>query len=90
VQAKLAVSEPGDVYEQEADRVADQIQRMPESPIEPKQARMGIDIQRISTSASDSLKSVPDIQLSQNGGRPLSPSTRQFMEPRFGTDFRNL
>lgn len=30
VQAKLTVNAPGDVYEQEADRVADQVMRMPE------------------------------------------------------------
>jgi Domain of unknown function (DUF4157) len=30
IQAKLAVSPPDDVYEQEADRVADQVMRMPE------------------------------------------------------------
>jgi len=30
IQAKLAVSEPGDRYEQEADRVAEQVMRMPE------------------------------------------------------------
>ena len=30
IQAKLAVSKPGDRYEQEADRVADQVMRMPE------------------------------------------------------------
>jgi hypothetical protein len=29
LQAKLTVSQPGDVYEQEADRVADQVMRMP-------------------------------------------------------------
>lgn len=30
VQAKLKISEPGDVHEQEADRVADQVMRMPD------------------------------------------------------------
>jgi len=30
IQAKLKVSKPGDAYEQEADRVADQVMRMPE------------------------------------------------------------
>ncbi|MFZ5447953.1 MAG: DUF4157 domain-containing protein [Thermodesulfobacteriota bacterium] len=30
VQAKLAVNTPGDIYEQEADRVAEQVMRMPE------------------------------------------------------------
>jgi hypothetical protein len=27
--AKLSISEPGDIYEQEADRVAEQVMRMP-------------------------------------------------------------
>jgi outer membrane protein OmpA-like peptidoglycan-associated protein len=30
IQAKLSIGEPGDVYEMEADRVADQVMRMPE------------------------------------------------------------
>ena len=30
MQAKLTINEPGDQYEQEADRVADQVMRMPE------------------------------------------------------------
>ncbi len=34
LQAKLAISQPGDVYEQEADRVADQVMRMPDSTIQ--------------------------------------------------------
>ncbi|MGH7807392.1 MAG: hypothetical protein ACRENT_04800, partial [Thermodesulfobacteriota bacterium] len=29
IQAKLAIGQPGDIYEQEADRVADQVMRMP-------------------------------------------------------------
>src|SRR5216684_1016604 len=32
LQTKLSVSSPSDVYEQEADRVADQVMRMPGSP----------------------------------------------------------
>jgi hypothetical protein len=36
IQAKLRISEPGDIYEQEADRVADQVMRMPEPAIPPK------------------------------------------------------
>jgi|GEM_PF-5867408 len=32
VQAKLAISQPGDEYEQEADRVAEQVMRMPDTP----------------------------------------------------------
>src|SRR5438128_6454724 len=33
LQAKLVVNEPGDVYEQEADRVAEQVMRMPDSSV---------------------------------------------------------
>lgn len=34
IQAKLAVSQPGDTYEQEADRVADQVMRMPDPVVQ--------------------------------------------------------
>lgn len=36
VQAKLTINEPGDKYEQEADRIADQVMRMPEPGIQMK------------------------------------------------------
>lgn len=36
IQAKLTVNQPGDQYEQEADRVAEQVMRMPESDFAPK------------------------------------------------------
>ena len=36
IQAKLMVNQPGDKYEQEADRVADQVMRMPEPDIQRK------------------------------------------------------
>jgi exonuclease VII small subunit len=46
IQAKLKVSQPGDVFEQEADRVADQVMRMPEPSIrrqmEPKEEEEGM------------------------------------------------
>src|SRR4029453_5008639 len=34
IQARLAMSQPGDVYEQEADHVADHVMRMPEPGIQ--------------------------------------------------------
>jgi hypothetical protein len=36
IQAKLAISQPGDPYEQEADRVAEQVMRMPEPTVQRK------------------------------------------------------
>lgn len=35
IQAKLKIGRPGDIYEQEADRVADKVTRMPEPAIQP-------------------------------------------------------
>ena len=34
LQAKLRIGQPGDVYEQEADRVADEVMRMPEPGVQ--------------------------------------------------------
>src|SRR4028119_1346818 len=34
IQTKLKISEPGDKYEQEADRIADEVMRMPEPSIQ--------------------------------------------------------
>jgi hypothetical protein len=50
IQAKLKVSQPGDVYEQEADRVADLVMQMPEPAIqcqmEPEEDEKGVMVQR--------------------------------------------
>lgn len=47
VQAKLAISQPGDVYEQQADRVAEQAMRMPAPP--PTNERSALDARSSST-----------------------------------------
>jgi hypothetical protein len=36
IQAKLKIAQPNDLYEQEADRVAEHVMRMPEPLIQPK------------------------------------------------------
>lgn len=36
IQPKLRIGRPNDIYEQEADRVADEVMRMPEPTIQPK------------------------------------------------------
>ena len=36
IQAKLKIGQPGDKYEQEADRVAEQVMSMPEPKVRPK------------------------------------------------------
>ena len=89
IQTKLVIGPANDVYEQEADRLVDQVIQMPDSSVRNENERvgMGMTIQRISASESHTPNFAPDIQLNQSGGRPLSVSTRQFMEPRFGVNF---
>lgn len=86
LQAKLTVSNPGDPFEQEADRVADQVMR-------------GIVVQRASSiheedphrtvSAAAGLDAELESSIRSLSGRgsPLPPSVRSFMEPRFKADF---
>ena len=103
IQTKLRVSETADVHEQEADRVADQIMRMPEPTLQRSCATVDTScpecetkkdhlVQRAVESHSnhDEL-SVGDTFLSGLGpGQPLDPATRAFMEPRFGHDFGDV
>jgi hypothetical protein len=87
VQAKLKVNRPGDKYEQEADRVAEQVTRMPapdasairESPI---QLQIGAQVQ------SDVAQKVQAVR--SGGGRPLNALEKDFFEPRFGFDFSKV
>jgi hypothetical protein len=89
LQTKLQVNEPGDVYEQEADWIADQVMAMP--------ARTGVSgalprIQRFSGQSNGQMDVVPasvDHALASSG-RPLEPSLRQDMEQRFGHDFSGV
>jgi hypothetical protein len=86
LQPKLAISTPGDIYEQEADRVMrmaePQVQRqaLTITPLVQRQAEdgAGIDAQPI---VNDVLRT---------SGQPLDAATRAFMEPRFGHDFSRV
>jgi len=106
VQAKLEVSDPGDALEIEAERVADEVMRMPEpgAAVPPPMGRSGERVDRAcaACTAQDELQRtasdmpgeavVPQIVHDVLGspGRPLAPATRAFMEPRFGRDFGNV
>lgn len=91
VQPKLALGPATDVYEQEADRVAEQVMRMPGPLVETgdDQPYKGMDIQRMAKDGG-ARGSTADINLDRGAGRPLFPSTRKFMEPRFGADFGSV
>jgi len=98
IQAKLVVGQPDDEYEREADRVAEQVMRTPESP---KQSAFSSQHSAASSRHSSFIarhSSHPvgievspgveaQIQSLRGGGQPLSASERAFFEPRLGLDF---
>jgi len=93
IQAKLTVSQPGDVYEQEADRVAadvtrgasEQAQRMTPEEEELLQGKPadsgGLQI------PEDTEERIED---ARSGGAPLGEAERAQIEPRLGADFAGV
>ena len=89
IQAKLAVNAPGDIYEQEADRVADQLMAMPAHTANSGAPPL---IQRYSGQATESTSTAPASvdRVLASSGRPLEPALRRDMEGRFGHDFSRV
>ena len=100
IQGKLAVSQPGDSFEQEADRVAESVMRMPASVDELNQTSSGTpSIQRACAECEEELHRKPspstDSVTSEfhhpgGGGRPLPDSERKFFESRMLRDFSQV
>ncbi len=101
LQTKLTVSQPGDRYEREADRVAAQVMRMAEPGLNRRVAEREEEEELLQTKVMDRRRAAGDVA-AQPGvpscvhdtlgspGAHLDPSTRQFMEPRFGHDFSRV
>jgi Domain of unknown function (DUF4157) len=106
IQSKLAVNAPGDIYEQEADRISEQVMQMSEQRFRlaclggggcPRyQTKQPGQADRPHT---DHLGSgymaqviVPPIidEVVSSPGQPLDTVTRSFIEPRFGHDFSEV
>jgi hypothetical protein len=97
MQAKTKSGNPGDHYEQEAETMAGKILQMPEALLPPafRPFTHGTAFRNIpkrvpATGAYQAefkeLGRLPAL----SGGRPLSPATRAFMEPRFGSNFSQV
>ena len=106
LQPKLEINARGDIYEQEADRVADQMVRSRES----KSIDSVPSIHRLSpdnnnrqaghTLRASESSAAPESEPSQatetsvrsldSGGRPLDMALRSFFEPRFGHSFDDV
>ena len=92
LQAKLTINQPGDLYEQEADRVAAQVMRMPDAVGDTTGTTTGrcarqLTLQRKSDAAGD-VAAPPSVHATLRApGQPLDGGARAFMESRFGQDF---
>ena len=96
LQAKLAVNEPGDPYEQEANQLVDRVLSMPDpaAPILqrlcPEWAEEGepTPVLRTPSAAAGHAAAPPIVhEVLRSPGQPLDVSTRAFFERRFAHDF---
>ena len=97
LEANLRIGQPGDIYEQEADRVAEQVMRMPEplAPTDPwaLSASRGSQVPTTSDYATQVQRKPaarPQIAAAGSSGQRLDTATRAFFETRFGTDFSQV
>jgi hypothetical protein len=101
IQAKLAVGASDDEFEQEADRIADQVMSAP-VPSPRTGSRGALPETAAPAVAQVRTKSVPPNdsggteapsivhEVLNSPGQPLDRATRAFMEPRFGHDFSRV
>ena len=98
IQAKLTVSQPGDKYEQEADRIADEVMRAPSNDVSgapPSVTPIQTPSLQCDAISGQSTAVSPNLQtqiesLQQNGGEPLPETPRAFMQSRLGRDLSGV
>lgn len=105
IQPKLTISAPGNIYEQEADRIAERVVRMPEPQLQhtcacggkcPKCEDQKGDQEQIQTkpvqgsNVAEATESSFVEKVMSSPGQPLDSTTRVFFEPRFGRDFSQV
>ena len=92
IPAKLKVGQPGDIYEQEADRVADEVMRMQEPQVqrqmEEEETFQTKEVPDLTPEVTPNLES--RINVLREGGQPLPDSVRVLFEPFFGHDFSRV
>ena len=105
IQPKLTINQPNDIYEQEADVMADHVMRMSIdnnsffqpaiTSIQRKCAHCEEEEKKAQRKENGNSGAVASSQTENyidtvSGGRSLSQSERNFFEPRFGYDFSNV
>lgn len=99
IQSKLKIGQPGDLFEKEAELASNRVTGMPEhelryQPKEEEKKKHGEGIFQ----PKDHHDQTPEVALhlessigeTKGGSKPLSESTRAFMEQRFGQDFSQV
>ena len=88
IQAKLNVSQSGDIYEQEAERIANSIVNATDTSrkakINHKKPRAGTKNISVNSNSESRIKKL------KGKGNPLNKSVREYFEPRFGVDLGNV
>ena len=89
IQAKLTIGNPNDCYEQEADRVADQVLRQ---EIPEEEQTQNVEIQAKGASYDRDINEDLENRLNRSkcSGNQLSRATRSFFEPRMLHDFSKV
>lgn len=95
LQPKLAIGQANDAYEQEADSVAEQVMRMPDSQVLRRKSdeydQSSALVQRKATGEVAGAEAPPIVhEVLRSPGQPLDRATRAFFEPRFGQDFSHV
>lgn len=95
LQAKLRVSAPSDEYEQEADRMAEEVMRMPDGLADPggsPTSTVPLVQGRVNGVGATGFSTAPQIvhDVLNSPGQPLDAATRTFFEPRFGHDLAHV
>ena len=104
IQAKLAVGSLSDPLEDEADRVADQVMRMPSPEIAPTagppqisrkcaacEEEQGLQKKEAGIAEPDQSEAPASVyEVLRSPGQPLDEAIRAYFEPRFGHDFSQV
>jgi hypothetical protein len=104
IQPKLTINTPGDIHEQEADRVAEQVMRMSKPGLQRTCAcgecpacrtapgvHTHVQTTHMETNGPAEAGVRPIVhEALRSPGQPLDTATRTFMEPRFGHDFSQV
>jgi hypothetical protein len=99
IQTKLTINQPGDKYEQEADRIAEEVMRMPDPVPQRKCINCDEDEEEVlqakrstgQVTATQDQDMTPLVQkVLRSPGQPLDNDTREFMESRFEYDFSKV